>query len=314
MTSASVAEIQRAGVRVEPDEAVAIAQQLIATLRDGAPPDHVEPPFGPPTVATVVLHDDGSVACRACDATPAVSEIARLLQAMLPEGSSRVAGALRYTIAHALLDVDAPPFDSIDDLSETLERFERGPRDEAVIRVLQRIGASRALVPVPVADRRRQPQATMLRRALREADARLYLQAVAPPAIIVTTPASAGRSLTSAVACVAAGLSLVAAGELMDSWRTIAAAPVPPPIAAPAPPVPPPLEIAAAAAALEPRAMAATPRAATLRRPPAPQRGKRATHVSRVRNDRTRTRAAQPRGVLDRLRLRWLRVFARADL
>jgi len=105
---ASVAELQRAGVTVEPEEAVAIAQQLISTLCGGGGPEDVEPPFGPPTPETVLLHGNGTVTCRGCDATPAVSEIARLLDAMLPEGASRPAGALRYTIARALRGIELP--------------------------------------------------------------------------------------------------------------------------------------------------------------------------------------------------------------
>ena len=322
--SASVAEIQQAGVTVEPEEAVAIAQQLIATLRSG-PPQHLDPPFGPPTVETVVLRQDGSVACLGCDATPAVSEIARLLQAMLPAGRSRIAGALRYTIARASLDVDAPPFDSVDDLSETLARFERGRRDLIVMRVLRRLDASRALVCTPLADRRRHPQATTLRHALREADARLYVQTLAPPAIIVAAPAeSSRRSVTAMLACVAAGALLVAAGELMHEWHALTAAPAAlPPIAAPAAfarPLPAIAPAASTAPADAPDATAAlatasSARAVSVRQAPASARprAKRATHVTRAQSGRSR--GAPSRGVLDRLRLRWLRnMFARTDL
>ena len=312
---ASVAELQRAGVTVEPEEAIAIAQQLISTLCDGRGPEDLEPPFGPPTPETVLLHGNGTVTCRGCDATPAVSEIARLLDAMLPEGASRPAGALRYTIARARLDVDAPPFDSIEDLSRALARFESGPREHAVMRVLGRRDAPCGLSPLPVADRRRQPQATELRRALREADAQLYLQAVAPPTIVVTTPPEPPpRSYTAAVACVATGLLLVGVGEAMHGWRAVAAAAPPPPLlAAPAPFLPRPLEISPAAAAPAAFAEAARPPAPTVRRAAAP-RGKRAAQVSRVQSDRARRRGAAPRGVLDFLRLRWLKRFARADL
>ena len=311
--SASIAELLRAGVTVEPDEAVVIAQQVIAALGDDGPPVHVDPPFGPPTIETVVLHADGSVACCGCDATPAVSEIARLLQAMLPEGSSRLPGALRYTIARALLDVDAPPFDSIDDFSHALSRFERGNRAHASARVLRRAHAARALAPVPVADRRRHPQATALRRALREADARLYVHATAPPTIIVTPRTVAPRSCAAPLACVAAGLLLVGAGELMHGWHALAAAPpLPaPPVAAPAPFVPRPLAIVPSASPAPSLVSNAAPRAAALQRP-AP-RAKRAA-VSHVRAPRARTRSAQPRGVLDFLRFRWLKRIARADL
>src|SRR5690349_13818806 len=116
--TASVAEVQRAGIVIESEEAVAIAQQLIASLHHNNWGRSAERPYGPPTSSSVILGDDGSVVCRTCDTTPAVSEIALLLQTMLPL-DTRVAGGLRYTIARAMLDVDVPPFDSLDDLSET---------------------------------------------------------------------------------------------------------------------------------------------------------------------------------------------------
>src|ERR1700738_1548841 len=153
-TTASVAEVQSAGVTIEAEEAVAIAQQLIATLRSGGTADAVEPPYGPPSRANVYLDADGSVVCRACETTPAVSEMAILLEAMLPAESGRVPGGLRYAIARALLDVDVPPFDSLDDFSETLRRYERGSRRQLVRRVLQRLDARRAIVPMAAADRR----------------------------------------------------------------------------------------------------------------------------------------------------------------
>src|SRR5437870_1424545 len=172
----SVAELRRTGITIEAEEAVAIAQQLMAVLRNGVDADVVQPPYGPPTPESVYLDEDGSVICRACHTTPAVSEMAIFLQAMLPAASVRLPGGLRYTIARALLDVDVPPFDSLDDFSETLSRYERGPRQPIVRRVVQRLGARRALVPVYGVERRRHPRATQLRRALREADALLYLQ------------------------------------------------------------------------------------------------------------------------------------------
>jgi len=312
--SASLAELQRAGVTVEPEEAVAIVQQLIAALRDGGQPEPLEPPFGPPTPETVVLHSDGTVTCRGCDATPAVSEIARLLDAMLQAGVSRPAGALRYTIARARLDVDAPPFDSIEHLSRALARFESGPRERAVTRALRRREARSALAPAPVADRRRQPQATLLRRALREADARLYLQTVAPPTIVVATqPEPRPRSYSAPAACIAAGLLLVGIGEVMHGWRAVAAPAPLPPLAAPALYVPRPLEISPATAAPVALADSAPPHTPAVRR--AAPRAKHAAQVSRVRNDRARGRTAAPRGKLDFLRFRWLRtVFARTDL
>jgi hypothetical protein len=243
--NASAANILQAGLTIEPEEAVAIAQQLIATFRNGPCAEVVEPPFGPPTPERVVLCDDGSVVCRGCETTPAVSEIARLLEALLPPPPARMPGGLRYTVARALLDVDVAPFDSLDDLSETLARYERGPRPQIVIRLLQRFAASRGLITAAFAERRRPAPATELRRALREADARLYLQHRAlqvetvstVPAVAVADDASSaaprpprGRSVAAALAGVAAGALLTATGEFVHHTSSDGAAtPIAPP-------------------------------------------------------------------------------------
>src|SRR6476469_4281238 len=108
-TVASITELQDGGLTVEADEAVAIAQQLIRSLRAAAV-RHVEPPYGPPTAANVFLNEDGSVTCRGCDTAPAVFEIAIFLDALLSP-SPRVPGGLRYAIARAMLAVDVAPFD-----------------------------------------------------------------------------------------------------------------------------------------------------------------------------------------------------------
>jgi hypothetical protein len=174
----------------------------------------------------VFLCDDGSVVCRTCETTPAVSEIAILLEAMLP-ASTRAPGGLRFTIARALLDVDVPPFDSLDDLSETLRRYERGPRDVVVRRVMERLASRRTLVPYAMADRRRHPRTTELRRALREADARLYLQKVATEAVAMTVASrpQRPRGMNTGIACVASGLLLIVAGEYVDGRHERAGAP-----------------------------------------------------------------------------------------
>ena len=85
-------------------------------------------------------------------------------------------GGLRYTIARALLEVDVPPFDSLDDFSRDLARHEHGDRAGIVRRLLRAsrlsaVGARRYRRPI---DGTCHAPATELRRALREADARLY--------------------------------------------------------------------------------------------------------------------------------------------
>src|SRR5262252_1020756 len=129
----TVSELLGRGVVFEAHEAVAVAQQLILNPSG----DALVPPYGPPTADTIEICANGSVACPHSDATPAISEIGDLLDVMLPHGAfTRVPGGLRYTIARARNEVDAPPFDSLIALSTTLERYERGERKEVVRRLV----------------------------------------------------------------------------------------------------------------------------------------------------------------------------------
>jgi hypothetical protein len=166
-TIISIAELQDAGVTLRADEAVAIAQKLI---HEG-PALPAQPPFGPPSAANVCLCDDGSVTCRGCEMTPTVSEIAIFVQSLLRADATHVPGGLRYAIARALLDVDAPPFESLAEFSEALARYECGKRSDVIRRLIERSQTAGGK------DRRRAAvSATDLRRQLREADERLYEQ------------------------------------------------------------------------------------------------------------------------------------------
>jgi TolB protein len=152
------------GVQLRPHEAVAIVQQLLYSN----PEIELARPFGPPTIDTLVLFSDGRVGSQTSAALPAVSEIGRLLDAMLPRTrGSAVPGGLRYAIARALLEVDAPPFDSVDELSASLARFETGDRAGVVRGLL-----ARAIRPAP----------------------RLVL---APPPVPAPTPAPAPAAVTA---------------------------------------------------------------------------------------------------------------------
>jgi len=339
-TTASIAELQDAGLKLEASEAVAVAQQLIQALRGSGAPAGLEPPYGPPTAATVVLNADGTVSCSGCGSTPAISEIAIFLDALLPAGSPRVPGGLRYAIARALLEVDVPPFDSLDAFSEALARHERGDRAEAVRRLLQRAESACGLAALAHADRR-QPRAsaTELRRALREADARLYAQqraaqqqasrALPPP----VPPAT--RTVPAVAACLGAGLMLVAAGEFMQRSDTSKPAAQPVPITAPAraalpatertvptprendrASVPSPVAALGTAPAAQPTGSSAGEAA----RPPepaaaAPRETSPRVSPSRAARPAVKKARAERTGVLDRLKLRWLRkkITIRAD-
>src|SRR5262249_10694625 len=151
-------------VTLTADEAVAIAQRLIHNNHDSGPP---EPPFGPPSLENVRLTDTGEVECRAYEDTPAVSEIAILLQSMLAPSAYAPTG-LPYPIARALHEVDVPPCDSIEDFSEALARYERQDRAGVIRRLVNR---ARAVKPRSVPSRLRWIAAAVLLAALAAAAA-----------------------------------------------------------------------------------------------------------------------------------------------
>jgi hypothetical protein len=335
-TSTSIAELLNGGLRFEADEAVAIAQQLIDRLRHANDAGDVQPPYGPPAPANVFLNADGSIRCVGCDTPPTVSEVAIFLDVLLPAGSPRVPGGLRYAIARGMLDVDVPPFDSLDDFAGALARYEQGARDAAVRAVLARgDGLCTALVRPPAFDRRVARATTAdLRRELRNADARLYQQQIARATAMMSAssiatalpvPPQRSRTPSAIAACLGAGLLLIGAGELMHSERWTGSAntpsdavvqprlPVAPVLdeAAPLPPVAPMV-----AEPLAPRALsvstrrvedsrglgrAFTPRPVSSRGVGKPSTRSAAAAVNRVRAQRQST------GVMDRLRLGWLR-------
>jgi hypothetical protein len=317
--SISIVECRAAGVVFEADEAVAIAQQLMTSLRDPRNTDEVQSPFGPPSAANVFLQEDGSVVCRGCRMTPVVSEIAIFLEDLLPDGSTRVPGGLRYTMARALLNVDVPPFDSLDDFSRDLARHERGSRPVLVRRALAR-AANREVVPVRVVDRRRsQVSATALRRELREADVRLYQRrevAKAGPGSIdmaaVSPVPQRGRTRTATAACVAAGLVLIGAGELMHK-EPAPAGPAATTVAPARPVLEPTQRIAPSSVPFVPERGGIAVSDATSK----PTRGASRPEVRRVSLKRSsssaasgsRRSASRParRDVWDRLKLGWLR-------
>jgi hypothetical protein len=303
----SIAELQAAGIRFEADEAVAITQQLIHSICHREP-EEVTPPYGPPAPHTVLLKEDGSVVCTSCATAPAVLEVGAFLETILPDGSPRVPGSLRYTMARALLSVDVPPFASLDDLSLDLARHEHGGRADRVRAVLER-AATRGLVLSPsFLDRRKsRTSATTLRRELRAAEVRLYehqTRRAAPPVPPRT------RTTTAAVACVAAGLMLVATGEYMHQ-RQVAPVSEATALAPAAPQSGPPAPLAPV---VEPHVVqVSTTSASSLTRSGSPRPEVRRISTRRTGRPATATTVRQPapkphsRSVLDRLRLGWLR-------
>jgi Tol biopolymer transport system component len=169
----TLADVLNTGAVFDHHAAVAIVQELIASIANGV---DVKPPFGPPSLENVWLASDGSVACRACATSPAVFELAILLDAMLPRGGNvRVPGALRYTIARGLLEVDVSPFDSINDFAAALARHEPADRRAVLRDLYSRASRVRAGSDDLRVERRKHGLSrTELRRQLREADERLF--------------------------------------------------------------------------------------------------------------------------------------------
>lgn len=238
ISNIALADVLARGVVLEPREAVAILQQLIDGGAAGGP---LIEPLGPPSVENVRLGADGSAACVGLAATPAVSDLGALLQALLP---GRIPGALRYTIARALLDVDARPFDSTAEMSAALSRFEIGDRFDAVRGILRRLDTATQPSPPPaIVERRRAASAHVeLRRRLREADEELFLARQTSRLAPLPPAPSPGR--WAAVALIAAALSFAAGYAAVSRLRGVTR-PVAAAIAAPA---------AAAAPTLESRA------------------------------------------------------------
>jgi hypothetical protein len=169
----ALADVLNTGAAFDHHAAVAIVQELIESIATGV---DVNPPFGPPSLENVWLASDGSVACHACATSPAVFEMAILLDAMLPRSANvRVPGALRYTIARGLLEVDVSPFDSINDFAAALARHEPEDRRTVLRDLYSRASRVRASgLELRVERRKHGLSRTELRRHLREADEQLF--------------------------------------------------------------------------------------------------------------------------------------------
>jgi len=136
----SLADLSACGVRLRPDEAVAITSQAIALgLR-------LDPP-GVPTVAALRLTTRGTVELELQEPLAPgddVGQAARLLDALLPgfdDTAIRVPGALRLAVARALRTLDLPPYASINDFLEAIRRFAPADAHEALSSIAARAKA-----------------------------------------------------------------------------------------------------------------------------------------------------------------------------
>ena len=140
-----------------------------------------------------------------------------------PAGSSGVPGGLRYAIARAVGEVDAPPFASPEDFSIILSRFQTADGPAVAHGLLARTGEN--LNARSTVERRRPNGATVtnLRRALREADSQLYERQRSADAQVATAP-RACKAMAIAGVSAAAILVFVAGAVTRDRIGTPAPA------------------------------------------------------------------------------------------
>jgi len=130
-TSTSIAELQRTGITFAPTK---LSRSRSSSSQPGRRPLADRIALRTPSPENTYVDDEGFVVCRACETTPAVSEIAIFLQAVLPVGTPRVPGALRYTIAPGAPRGRRAAVDSIQQLSAGAHRFESGDRRPSCVR------------------------------------------------------------------------------------------------------------------------------------------------------------------------------------
>jgi len=303
----SIDELLRAGTTFDAGEVLAIARELIHPTD----PPAYEPrtPFGPPSAENVLVEPDGTVWCSCCQTPPTVSELAIFLQGLLPREAPGVAGSIRYALARALHEVDAPPFDSLDDFVQALSRHDQGDSRAVVRAMLDRVARTEAGAMLNVERRRQAPSVADLRRHLRDADVRVYEQQMALDALAEETSGRHRRKPSLLLTVAAAGtLVLFGAGEAARLRQSPEAA-APSRIASPALPSPAPIAPAAPVdiAKAAPDGDADLARAhTTLTSAPAASSPSRMT-IHRSSRDRTRTAGARKSKLLDRLHLNWLR-------
>jgi len=218
----TLAELLDQNVEISVADAVAVAQQLIS---DPDALGEARAPYGPPTLESVGVTAEGTVRCLHTAATPTVVEVGLVLHNLLVS-SHRVPGRLRYTVSRALHEVEAPPFESAQDFSTALERFETGDRREQIAGLYEHAGTAcpsdagvvSLFAPAPSvsahAERRiHQRSAAELRQQLREADLRLYeARRLSTPDHRQVRKSQLRRAPIAA--CMVAGAALVAAGEM----------------------------------------------------------------------------------------------------
>jgi hypothetical protein len=234
----------RSGITLTASEAVAIARAALMPEEPDANSVGLSLELAPSLADALVVEPDGTVVCLGYTPQTTVSDIALFLRGLLPEGPG-IPGGLRYAIARALHEVDAPPFESAEDFSRALARFQDKDSPDIGRPLTARAPGADATARVPF-ERRRPKGAvvTNLRHALREADVQLFEhQRTAEPDALPAAPApSRARGGWAIAAGIAAAVVVFSAGAATRSgFRT----PAPPTAASVVPAVAQDIELEA---------------------------------------------------------------------
>ena len=138
----SLADLSAAGIRLQPSQAAAITSEVIRLTRQNLLP-------GIPAANALRLRPDGSLDAEGdVDDGNRVERAGRLLDAMLPSFDAppefRAPGALRIVVARALRTLDLPPYRSLAEFEQALERFAAGGDAASVARSLYESWATSA--------------------------------------------------------------------------------------------------------------------------------------------------------------------------
>jgi hypothetical protein len=297
MTAAqvSLAELIRAGITPNADAAVAIVRALIRERSSSAA--SLPTTDDTPLSEDIYLAPDGTVLC-GNGQRPALSDVALFLRQLLPAGAA-IPGGLQYAIARALLEVDAPPFGSVEEFSSALARFERSDRGQAVRGLVEKAQTHVRTTSRPLTDRRRTTSTSFsdLRRALHEADTKLFEQQAALEALAAARPARTWNRLAVA-ACLSAAAAGSGAGYVLHE-RLVTRTPATTTAQSVGAPV------SAAAHTVQPRDIVLT---APVKRS-AQKLSAGTQHVTSKPGVRRASQAgsSESKGIFKRLRLQWLR-------
>jgi len=133
----SLADLSAVGVRLRPADSVTIVRELILQVIQGQVP-------GMPSAHVIRLSRSGLVTVEGPVAAGgrAVSRAATLLESLLAPFDAppelRASGALRLAVARALGTLDIPPYESLEDFAQALERFSETDARGAIQRLAER--------------------------------------------------------------------------------------------------------------------------------------------------------------------------------